>query len=117
MNIDNMKNIVVLKDLPSNMVDEAIIILKPNVKLEKKEEKKEEKKKENVKVGAKGGRNPKEYIIREAEEIVSQYISNLEKPKQLEITNKKLIAKYNRVKTLTVLFGLVGAFGIIVNLI
>ncbi len=113
MNIDNMKNIVVLKDLPSNMVDEAIIILKPNVKLEKKEE----KKKENVKVGAKGARNPKEYIIREAEEIVSQYISNLEKPKQLEITNKKLIAKYNRVKTLTVLFGLVGAFGIIVNLI
>ncbi len=113
MNIDNMKNIVVLKDLPSNMVDEAIIILKPNIKLEKIEE----KKKENVRVGAKGGRNPKEYIIREAEEIVSQYISNLEKPKQLEITNKKLIAKYNRVKTLTVLFGLVGAFGIIVNLI
>lgn len=113
MNIDNMKNIVVLKDLPSNMVDEAIIILKPNVKLEKKEE----KKKENVKVGAKGVRNPKEYIIKEAEEIVSQYISNLEKPKQLEITNKKLIEKYNRVKTLTVLFGLVGAFGIIVNLL
>ena len=42
MNIDNMKNIVVLKDLPSNMVDEAIIILKPNVKLEKREEKKKE---------------------------------------------------------------------------
>ncbi len=113
MNIDNTKNIVVLKDLPSNMVEEAIVILKPNIKLEKVEE----KKKENVKVGAKGIRNPKEYIISEAEEIVSQYISNLEKPKQLEITNKKLIAKYNRVKTLTVLFGLVGAFGIIVNIL
>ncbi len=113
MNIDNMKNIVVLKDLPSNMVEEAIVILKPNIKLGKIEE----KKKENVKVGAKSTKNSKEYIIKEAEEVVSQYISNLEKPKELEITNKKLIAKYNRVKTLTVLFGLVGAFGIIVNIL
>ncbi|MBO5478434.1 MAG: hypothetical protein J6A04_01770 [Clostridia bacterium] len=114
MNIDSMKNIVVLKDLPSNMVEEAIVILKPNIKIENIQ--KEEKKKENVKVGAKVG-SSKEYIIKEAEEIVSQYISNLEKPKQLEITNKKLIAKYHRIRTLTILFGMVGAFGIIVNFI
>lgn len=115
MNIDNMKNIVVLKDLPSNMVEEAIVILKPNIKIGNIP--KEEKKKENIKVGAKGARSSKEYIVKEAEEVVNQYISNLEKPKQLEITNKKLIAKYNRVKTLTILFGILGAFGIIVNLI
>lgn len=112
MNIDNMKNIVVLKDLPSNMVEEAIVILKPNIKVKNKE-----KKKENIKVGAKGKDNSKDYIIKEAEEVISQYISNLEKPKQLEKTNKKLLAKYNRVKTLSILFGLVGAFGIIVNLL
>lgn len=115
MKIDNMKNIIVLRDLPSNMVEEAIVILKPNIKLEKRP--KEEKKKENVKVGAKGTKTSKDYIIKEAEEVVNQYISNLEKPKQLEITNKKLMAKYARVRTLTILFGLVGAFGIIVNLI
>ena len=28
MNVSQMKNIIVLKDLPSNIVDEAIIILK-----------------------------------------------------------------------------------------
>ena len=33
MNKENMKNMVVLKDLPSNIVEEAIIILKPNVKI------------------------------------------------------------------------------------
>ena len=33
MGIENMKNMVVLKNLPSNIVDEAIVILKPNVKL------------------------------------------------------------------------------------
>ena len=30
MNTDDMKNMVVLKNLPSNIVDEAIVILKPN---------------------------------------------------------------------------------------
>ena len=33
MNSENMKNMVVLKDIPSNIVEEAIIILKPNVKI------------------------------------------------------------------------------------
>lgn len=115
MNIDNMKNIVILKDIPSNMVEEAIVILKPNIKISNL--KKEEKKKENIKVGAKGRENPRQYIVKEAEAVVSQYISELEKPKQLEITNKKLMAKYCRIKTLAILFGLVGAFGIVVNLI
>lgn len=115
MNIDNMKNIVVLKDLPSNMVEEAIVILKPNIKL--KDISKEEKKKENVTIGAKNSKGSKEYIIKEAEEVVSQYISSLERPKQLEMNNQKLLAKYHKIKTLTILFGLVGAFGIIVNLL
>ena len=115
MDINTMKNIVVLKNLPSNMVDEAIVILKPNIKLENT--KKIEKKKENVKVGAKNSLNSKDYIIKEAEAVVSQYISSLEKPKQLEITNRKLEAKYQRIKILTVLCGMVGIFGIVVNLI
>ena len=33
MNTSNMKNIVVLKDLPSNLVEEAIVVLKENQKL------------------------------------------------------------------------------------
>ena len=115
MEVDTMKNIVVLKNLPSNMVDEAIVILKPNIKIE--DTKKIEKKKENIKVGAKVGLNSKDYIIKEAEAVVSQYISSLERPKQLEMKNRKLEAKYQRIKILTVLFGMVGAFGIVVNLI
>ena len=111
MNIESMQNIVVLKDIPSNMVEEAIVILKPNIKLPQNKE----KKKENVKVGATVGKGSKEYILREAEEVVSQYISNLEKPKQLEMTNRKLIAKYNRIRTISVLCAVVGVLGIIVN--
>ena len=37
MSTENMKNMVVLKNLPSNIVDEAIVILKPNIKLKKLE--------------------------------------------------------------------------------
>ena len=31
--INQMKNIIVLKDLPSNIIEEAFVILKPNKKL------------------------------------------------------------------------------------
>ena len=37
MNISDMKNIVILKDLPSNIVDEAIVFLKQNQKVKKPE--------------------------------------------------------------------------------
>ena len=37
MNTGGMKNIVILKDLPSNLVEEAIVFLKENQKLKKPE--------------------------------------------------------------------------------
>jgi len=36
MDIQNMKNMVVLKNLPSNLVEEAFVVLKDNVKSIKK---------------------------------------------------------------------------------
>jgi len=112
MDTSNMKNIVVLKDLPSNIVDEAIVILKASVNL-----KNIDKKKENVKVVARGKNDSKDYIIREAESVVANYISSLEKPKQLEITNKKLQKKYERIKKLTAFFAVMAVLGIVVNFI
>ena len=37
MNTENMKNILILKDLPSNLVEEAIVFLKQNQKIRKPE--------------------------------------------------------------------------------
>lgn len=112
MDTSNMKNIVVLKDLPSNLVEEAIVILKANVNV-----KNIDKKKENVKVVAKGKINSKDYIIKEAESVIASYISSVEKPKQLEQTNKSLKKKYERVKKLTAFFAVIAVFAIVVNLI
>ena len=111
----NMKNIIVLKEVPSNLVEEAIVILKENVDLKKHEAL--NSKKENVKIGAKVKGNSKDYLIKEAESIVSNFISNLEKPKQLEITNRKLEEKYKRVKHLSIFLGITTVFGILINLI
>lgn len=97
-----MKNIVVLKNLPSNIVEEAIVVLKPNLKIKKTEiidkttgKIKDSKVNEN-----------KDYIIREAEMLVSNYISGLDKQKgKSGKETKKMQEKYKRLKMLTILLG------------
>lgn len=112
MEENNMKNIVVLRDLPSNLVEEAIVILKQNVNI-----KNINKKKENIKVTIRGKQNSKDYIIKEAESVVASYIASIEKPKQLEITNNKIKKKYKNLKKLTAFFAVIAVLGIIVNFI
>lgn len=110
MDESEMKNIVVLKDLPSNIVGEAIVILKENVKV-----KNIEKKKEKVKIG--GKTNEKDYIVKEAKSVIANYISSIEKPKQLEISNNKMKKKYENLKKLTIFFAITAIFGIVINFI
>ena len=63
MDTEKMKNMVVLKNLPSNIVEEAIVILKPNIKLKSLDTiDKNNKKNEKVKQ-----EDHKKYIISEAE--------------------------------------------------
>lgn len=100
MNMSDMKNMIVLKNLPSNLVDEAIIILKENKKIHKyemadakeensKEENKERNKKDNVK------QDDKNYIIKEAEMLVQSYTKELEeKSPKRQYNIKKLEKKY-----------------------
>ena len=66
MEASNLKNMVVLKNLPSNIVDEAIIILKNSKKI-KKLEKVENNKTTNKKEKQ---TTQKDYILKEAEMLV-----------------------------------------------
>ena len=103
-----MKKMVILKDLPSNMIEEALIVFKDNVKIHKTqkiEKNKSEEKEEKAK--------SKEYMVREAEMVIADYISKVEK-KEYEISssNKKLNEKYKRLKALTIFLAMFSALSL-----
>lgn len=94
METSKLKNMVVLKNLPSNIVDEAIIVLKANKKtkkLQKIEQNKNAISNENEK-------KDKEYILKEAEMIVNNYISKIENNEKKNIFNIEAKATYNKLR-------------------
>lgn len=104
MSQGNLKNMVVLKNLPSNIVEEAIVILKSNKKIKQVEKIEKNKLKENFE----NKKKEKDYIIKEAEMLVYNYISNLEqKKKNRNMNNKKLNQKYIRVKKYAIISSLI----------
>lgn len=86
MNQSALKNMVVLKNLPSNIVEEAIIILRANKKIKQNEkiDKNFKEKEESTKS------KENNYILKEAEMLISNYISKIEqrKKEKIEIQNK-----------------------------
>ncbi len=109
METSNMKNIVVLKNLPSNIVEEAIVILKGNKKIKKLElaDKKNSKNVQNEEF------KNKEYILKEAEMLVSNYIDKTQDYKNGEKNTKKdkkkikILKRYSIVVTVLLLISLV----------
>jgi len=103
MNTENMKNMVVLKNLPSNIVEEAIVILKPNIKL-KKLDAVENSNKNNKKIKEE---DPKKYIINEAEMLISNYISKIENDRNKNIkVNKQIEDKCKRLRMMSIGLGI-----------
>ena len=95
MSQSNLKNMVVLKNLPSNIVEEAIVILKTNKKVKKLEKIEKNKTIEDKAYKKK----EKDYILREAEMLVLNYISSLEEKKEeKKINTKKIKRKYERIR-------------------
>lgn len=72
------KKVICVRDIPSNMIEEAIFILKSDI-FEKQENKYESK--------------TKEILIKEAEEFVNEYISKMENATTSNSIDKKYIAK------------------------
>ena len=90
MNNLDMKNIIVLKDLPSNIIDEAIVILKDN-KIKRTDKSEDLNNHMNTS------------IINEAQNVISEYIERLERPKKERQNEKKLLLKYKRLQILSIL--------------
>lgn len=113
MDISTMKNMIILKNLPSNMVEEAFVVLKSNIKLHNLKSSKS-----NVPAKSVKGRDSSDYVVKEAEMVITEYLSHLEK-KDYEISssNKKLIHKYKKMKNLALFLGIFCFISIIFVLI
>lgn len=99
METSKLKNMVVLKNLPSNIVDEAIIILKANKKVKKLQ--KIEQNKNSI--SNENDKKDKEYILKEAEMLINNYISKIENNEKKSIFNKEAKKKYNKLKKYSII--------------
>ena len=95
MSKENTRNVIILKNLPSNLVDEAIIVVKDKKKIENYIKESEYKDVINYKTGNNGviygdinteslkkieniKKEDRKYVIKEAEIVVSNYIKRIE---------------------------------------
>ena len=141
MNNQGLKNIVVLRDLPSNLIEEAIIVLKENKKIHKyqisnlenknngnnknKEDKTKNKKDNKNNVNEKRdvknlGRyaDNKDYIIKEAEMVLEEYTEKLEqKSVHWKSNAKKLEKRYKISIKINFILTFISVIGIILSLI
>lgn len=93
MENNKIKNTIVLRGMASNVVDEAIVILKPNVKIKKTQTIKNVKEKNSS----------KELILKEAEHIVSEYVNRISTD-ELKKENMRLEKKNLKLKIISVIF-------------
>ena len=112
MDISRMKNMIILKNLPSNLADEAIIVLKENLKVKNKDlvdKKGIQKSKTKQPLGQDN------YIIKEAECIVSEYLSKIDK--NSNVLDKNINRKYKKMKTYSKIVTALAIVSIIINFI
>ena len=102
MDENKVKNLVVLKQLPSNLIEEAFIVLKDNKKVKNIEY-------SNNKFSSEEAKDPNkfDYIVKEAEIVVQDYISKIESGENKFLNNgKELKAEYKKVRKLNITLGI-----------
>ena len=92
MEVSNMKNMVVLKNLPSKIVEEAFVVLKANKKIKNLERVDGSKKS----LSKDSSKKESDYMLKEAEMIVSNYISKIESNDKNSVFKKKTEWKKNK---------------------
>lgn len=90
-----MKNMIVLRDLPSNIVEEAWVIIKPEARNKEKELIKRMKK-NNLNNKTENG-----YVVNEAETVIYDYLKNINNYEDKKKYND-IIKKYNKLKKISI---------------
>lgn len=113
MESSDMKNIVVLKNLPSNMVDEAIIIFKETQRIKEKEFIEKSNKRNFGEIQLKS----KDYILKEAEMLVSDYINKIEHKNHMKKSEKNISQKYNILKRYSIISTIFLIISLLINVL
>jgi hypothetical protein len=135
MKTDIMKNVIILKNLPSNLIDEAIVIVKDKKKIkdinysefikdggEKFSSSSNRQtsnrviqgymKEEDLKKLEDTKKEDRKYVIKEAEIVVSNYLSKIDN-KMPEKKIKRLEKSYKRAKKISIILGIISIVSII----
>ena len=135
MKTDIMKNVIILKNLPSNLIDEAIVIVKDKKKIkdinysefikdggEKFSSSSNRQtsnrviqgymKEEDLKKLEDTKKEDRKYVIKEAEIVVSNYLSKIDN-KMPEKKIKRLEKSYKRSKKISIILGIISIVSII----
>lgn len=112
MESSDMKNMVVLKNLPSNMVEEAIIIFKETQKVRQKELIEKSKKISTAENQPKS----RDYILKEAEILVTDYINQIENKRKI-VNNNNIIDKYKKLQKYSIVLTVLLVISLIINFI
>ena len=111
MESSDMKNMVVLKNLPSNMVEEAIIIFKEKQKVKQKELVDKRNKINSYENKPKA----RDYILKEAEMLVTDYINQIENRKKFD--NNRMSNQYKNLQKYSITVTIFLIVSIILNFI
>lgn len=108
---NNFNKIVFLKNMPSNIVEEAIVVLKSN-----KLSTRAENLAQNFELKNKFTKNEKEddFIVKEAEQVILEYIKELENTKSKQ-KNCDFMKKYRRLMYITGIITILYIWEIIAN--
>ncbi|MDO4392131.1 MAG: hypothetical protein Q4C11_03415 [Clostridium sp.] len=135
MKTDIMKNVIILKNLPSNLIDEAIVIVKDKKKIkdinysefikdggEKFSSSANKQtsnrviqgymKEEDLKKLEDTKKEERKYVIKEAEIVVTNYLSKIDN-KMPEKRIKRLEKSYKRAKKMSIILGIISVISII----
>jgi len=135
MKTDIMKNVIILKNLPSNLIDEAIVIVKDKKKIkdinysefikdggEKFSSSVNRQtsnrviqgymKEEDLKKLEDTKKEDRKYVIKEAEIVVTNYLSKIDN-KMPEKRIKRLEKSYKRAKKMSIILGIISVISII----
>lgn len=100
METSNLKNTVILKSVPSNIIEEAIIVLKKGIKI------KECQMQNNA--------EKNDHIIKEAEMIINEYCEKVENSKKKDKLIKKIQIKYAKAKKILIIASIISVIEMII---